>query len=103
MCSSDLGGDIAVPTLGGTETNISVPDGTQSGHQFRLRSKGMPALRGNGAHGDLYVEVQVETPVKLSKKQKELLREFEKEGGGNNNPASAGFFAKVKEFLGAEK
>jgi molecular chaperone DnaJ len=98
-----LGGDIVVPTLAGAEAKVSVPEGTQTGHQFRLRNMGMPGLRGNGAHGDLYVEVKVETPVKLSKKQKELLREFEKESAGANHPESTGFFAKVKEFLGSEK
>ena len=66
------------------------------GRQFRLRGKGMPVLRGGGMHGDLYVEVAVETPVKLSKKQKELLREFEKESNEGTHPESEGFFAKVR-------
>ena len=72
-----LGGSVEVPTLDGGRAKITMPEGTQSGRQFRLRGKGMPVLRGGGMAGDLYVEVAVETPVKLSKKQKELLREFE--------------------------
>jgi len=94
-----LGGSIEVPTLDGGRVKIAVPEGTQSGRQFRMRSKGMPVLRGGGVAGDLYVEVAVETPVKLSKKQKELLRAFEKESEPGTQPESEGFFAKVKEFL----
>ena len=93
-----LGGVIEVPTLDGGRTKITMPEGTQSGHQFRLRGKGMPVLRGGGIAGDLYVEVAVETPVKLSKKQKELLRAFEKESEPGTQPESEGFFTKVKEF-----
>ena len=94
-----LGGAVEVPSLDGGRTKVTIPDGTQSGRQFRLRGKGMPVMRGGGMHGDLYVEVTVETPVKLGKKQKELLREFEKacEGCGAH-PESEGFLAKIKEF-----
>ena len=94
-----LGGAVEVPTLDGGRTKLTIPDGTQSGRQIRLRGKGMPVMRGGGMHGDLYVEVTVETPVKLSKKQKELLREFEQacEGCGTH-PESEGFLAKIKEF-----
>jgi molecular chaperone DnaJ len=94
-----LGGAVEVPTLDGGRTKVTLPDGTQSGRQFRLRGKGMPVMRGGGMHGDLYVEVTVETPVKLSKKQKDLLREFENacEGCGTH-PESEGFLAKIKEF-----
>ena len=93
-----LGGQIEVPTCDGDKTKIPIPEGTQSGRQFRLRGKGMPVMRGGGMAGDLYIEVVVETPVKLSKKQKELLRAFEKESEEGTNPESEGFFAKVKEF-----
>ncbi len=93
-----LGGAIEVPTPDGGRTKVSMPEGTQTGHQFRMRGKGMPVLRGGGIAGDLYVEVAVETPVKLSKKQKELLRNFEKESAPGSQPESEGFFAKVKEF-----
>src|SRR5207244_1837091 len=71
-----LGGHVEVPTLDGGRTKVTVPDGTQSGRQFRMRGKGMPVMRGAGMKGDLYVEIAVETPVKLSRRQKELLREF---------------------------
>lgn len=95
-----LGGAIEVPTLDGGQSTVKIPEGTQSGRQFRLRGKGMPVLRGGGIGGDLFVEVAVETPVKLSKKQKELLRAFEKESEPGSQPESEGFFAKVKDFLG---
>ncbi len=99
-----LGGTIEVPTLDGGRAKVTVPDGSQSGRQFRLRGKGMPVLRGGGMKGDLYVEVSVETPVKLSKRQKELLREFEKISDETTHPESEGFLAKLKEFWsGGEK
>ena len=97
--SAALGGSVDVPTLDGGQASIKIPEGTQSGRQFRLRGKGMPVLRGGGIAGDLYVEVAVETPVKLSKKQKELLRAFEKDSEPGTQPESEGFFAKVKDFL----
>jgi molecular chaperone DnaJ len=93
-----LGGTIEVPTVDGGRAKVSVPEGTQSGRQFRLRGKGMPVLRGGGMTGDLYIETIVETPVKLTKKQKELLRAFDKEAEEGCNPESEGFFARVKEF-----
>src|ERR1700744_4865632 len=93
-----LGGNIEVPTLDGGRAKINIPEATKSGRQFRLRGKGMPVLRGGGMTGDLYVEVAVETPAKLSKKQKELLRAFEKESEEGTNPESEGFMAKLKEF-----
>ncbi|HWA88423.1 MAG TPA: molecular chaperone DnaJ [Rhizomicrobium sp.] len=99
-----LGGAIEVPTLDGGRAKITIPEATQSGRQFRLRAKGMPVLRGGGMSGDLYVEVAVETPAKLSKKQKELLKAFEKESAEGTNPEAEGFMAKLKEFWkGAEK
>jgi len=97
-----LGGAIEVPTLDGGRAKITIPDGTQSGHQFRLRAKGMPVLRGGGMAGDLYVEVAVETPSKLSKKQKELLKAFESESAAGTNPESEGFMAKLREFWSSE-
>jgi molecular chaperone DnaJ len=98
-----LGGAIDVPTLDGGRAKVAVPEGTQSGRQFRLRAKGMPVLRGGGMHGDLYVEVTVETPAKLSKKQKELLKEFEKLSEAGTNPESEGFLARAKAFFGETK
>ena len=90
-----LGGSIEAPTIDGSKVKVNIPEGTQSGHQFRLKSKGMSALR--GSRGDMYIQVLVETPVNLNKKQKELLKDFEK-SGSNTSPESEGFFKKVKDF-----
>ena len=95
-----LGGEIEVPTLSGQYARIAIPEGTQTGQHFKLRGKGMPALKGHGMHGDLLVEVRVETPVKLTKNQKSLLAAFEKEAHKGNQPQSESFFAKVKEMFG---
>jgi molecular chaperone DnaJ len=94
-----LGGSIEVPTVEGNRTRVTVPAGTQSGHRFRLKAKGMTVLR-SPARGDMYVNAVVETPINLTKRQQELLREFEKEGENRKtNPESEGFFARVKEFF----
>jgi molecular chaperone DnaJ len=98
MTTAALGGNIEVPTLEGSRAKVQIPAGSQTGKQFRLRGKGMPAMRAQGT-GDLYIEVTVETPQNLTKKQRELLEEFQKEGGGQpTSPESEGFFAKVKEL-----
>ncbi len=99
MVAAALGDTIEVPTVDGGRAKVSIPPGTQSGHQFRLRGKGMSVLK-SPARGDMFVEAVVETPVKLTRRQEELLREFKSEGGGSkdNSPESAGFFAKVKEL-----
>lgn len=96
MATAALGGEIEVPTIDGGRSRVKIPAGSQSGRQMRLRGKGMPALRGGGV-GDMFIEMAVETPVNLTQKQKELLREFEKLSEGNN-PESEGFFDKVKHF-----
>ncbi|MBV9570950.1 MAG: molecular chaperone DnaJ [Alphaproteobacteria bacterium] len=98
IVTAALGGAIEVPTLDGGRAKAGIPEGTQSGKQIRLRGKGMPVLRGGGLSGDLYVEVVVETPVKLSKKQKELLRAFESDCEPGCQPESEGFLARIKEF-----
>ncbi len=92
-----LGGAIEVPTLDGGRAKVAIPEGTQPGRQFRLRAKGMPVLR-SSQRGDLYVEIAVETPVKLTKRQKELLREFEGESKTGCQPEAEGFMARLKEF-----
>ncbi len=92
-----LGGEIEAPTLDGGRTRVKVPAGVQSGKQLRLRNKGMPALRSSGVAGDLYIELAVETPVNLTARQKELLREFEA-AGANNHPETQDFFSRVKGF-----
>ncbi len=96
MASAALGGDVEVPTIDGNKARVTIPEGTQSGKQFRLRSKGMPVLRSQ-QKGDMYIQVNVETPVNLSKKQQDLLKEFEAEKR-DNSPQSAGFFSKAKAF-----
>lgn len=96
MSAAALGGDIEVPTIDGGRSRVKIPAGSQSGRQMRLRGKGMPALRGGG-WGDMYIELAVETPVNLTSRQKDLLREFEKLSE-ENNPESSSFFTKVKSF-----
>jgi molecular chaperone DnaJ len=97
MSTAALGGDIEVPTIDGGRARVRVPEGTQSGKQFRLKGKGMPVLRSR-QHGDLYIQVTVETPVNLSRKQRQLLKEFEEASEARNNPESSSFFARVKEL-----
>ncbi len=93
-----LGGEFNVPTIGGGEVKVTVPEGTQTGKQFRLKQKGMPILRSRET-GDLYIQVMVETPQKLTRRQKELLQEFESESSKDTHPESVGFFSRVKEFF----
>ena len=98
VATAALGGHIEVPTVDGARARITIPIGTQSGHQFRLKGKGMSVLRSK-ERGDMYVQASVETPVNLTKKQKELLKEFVSESSSeNNNPESEGFFTKVKDL-----
>ena len=101
MTTASLGGRIEIPTLGGEPAEVSIPAGTQSGRQFRVVGQGMPHLRSEEM-GDLVVETMVETPVNLNRRQKELLHEFNKAGGAETSPESAGFFAKVKEFFAGD-
>jgi molecular chaperone DnaJ len=98
MVAAALGGEFEVPTIDGSETRVKVPEGTQSGRRFRLQGKGMPVLRTRQT-GDMYVQVLVETPQKLTKRQRELLTEFDRLSSRDTHPESAGFFGKVKEFL----
>ncbi|MSU90694.1 molecular chaperone DnaJ [Rhodobacteraceae bacterium 2CG4] len=96
MTTAALGGELEAPNIDGGRSRVKVPAGVQSGKQLRLRAKGMPMLRGTG-FGDLYIELAVETPVNLTPKQKDLLKEFEA-GGKNNSPESQDFFSKVRNF-----
>jgi molecular chaperone DnaJ len=98
MVMAAMGGDIEVPTIDGGQTRVRIPEGTQSGRRFRLQAKGMPVLRSR-QNGDMYVQVLVETPQKLTKKQRELLAEFDRLSSTDTHPESAGFLGKVKEFL----
>ena len=99
MVAAALGGEFEVPTIDKGKTKVKVPSGTQSGRRFRIASKGMPVLRSRQM-GDMYVQVVVETPQNLTKKQQELLAEFEKLSSGATQPEAAGFFTKVKDFFG---
>ena len=101
MAAAALGGDIEVPTIDGGRSRVKVPAGSQSGRQMRLRSKGMPAVRSSQV-GDMFIELAVETPVNLTSRQKELLREFE-ELSEDNNPESSSFFSSVKSFWDSMK
>ncbi|MEM7654281.1 MAG: DnaJ C-terminal domain-containing protein, partial [Pseudomonadota bacterium] len=98
MTTASLGGSIEVPTIDGARARVTIPAGTQSGHQFRLKNKGMSVLR-SAARGDMYIQAVVETPMNLNAEQEELLRKFEAaESKEKTSPESHGFFSKVKEF-----
>ncbi len=98
LVTAALGGEFAVPTLDGSDAKVKLPEGTQTGKQFRLKGKGMPVLRSRDV-GDLYIQVIVETPQNLTRRQRELLQEFEKQSSKDTQPESAGFFSRVKEFF----
>ena len=96
ITTAALGGEVEVPTIDGGKSRVKVPAGAQTGKQMRLRAKGMPALRGGGS-GDMLIELAVETPVNLTSRQREILREFEALSA-ENNPEGSSFFTKVKGF-----
>ena len=98
MTTAALGGQFEVAILDGTQTRVKVPEGTQYGRQFRLKGKGMPVLR-QSAMGDLYIQIDIETPQNLTSRQRELLEEFEKLSSKENSPESSGFFSRMKEFF----
>jgi len=104
MTKAVLGGQIEIPTIDGSGAKVGIPAGAQTGQQFRLKGKGMSVLR-SPSRGDMYVEVVVETPVHLTKKQKELLEQFaaESEKSGKQSPETTGFFSRVKEFFDASR
>lgn len=100
FATAALGGDVEVPTLSG-KASFTIPEGTQSGKTFRLRGKGVKGVR-SGYAGDLFCHVVIETPVRLTERQKDLLREFEQltvEGGSKHNPQSNSWMDKVKKFF----
>jgi molecular chaperone DnaJ len=98
MVQAALGGEFSVRAVEGGEAKVRVPEGAQSGRQLRIRGKGMPALRSRD-FGDLYIQVNVETPQNLTRRQRELLAEFDAESSHKTHPESAGFFSKMKEFF----
>ena len=100
MTTAALGGEIDVPTLKG-DAAIDIPEGTQSGKQFRLRGKGIKGVR-SSYPGDLYCHVRVETPVKLTEHQRKLVKELDeslKKGGDKHSPADKGWIDKAKDFF----
>ncbi|MBO1360791.1 molecular chaperone DnaJ [Acetobacter sacchari] len=104
MAQAALGSDIEVPVIDGGRANVKIPAGTQNGEHFRLRGKGFSVLR-SSSRGDMYIQVSVETPQNLTKRQRELLEEFETEAGehAKGSPEHAGFFSRVKDFFDGTK
>jgi molecular chaperone DnaJ len=100
MTTAALGGEFEVPTLDAMRAKVKVAAGTQPGQRVRLKGKGMPVLRSKDT-GDLYVQLDIETPQNLSRKQRELLEEFQRLTTDETNPTSDGFFAKLKTMFGA--
>ena len=98
MVQAAVGGEVNVRTLDGSESKVKIPEGTQSGRQFKVRAKGMPVLRSRDT-GDLYIQAIVETPQNLTRRQRELLVEFDAESSSKTHPEQAGFFAKMKDFF----
>ncbi|MGA8600283.1 MAG: molecular chaperone DnaJ [Beijerinckiaceae bacterium] len=98
MVQAALGGELGVHTLDGGESKVKIPEGTQSGRQFKIRGKGMPVLRARD-FGDLYIQANVETPQNLTRRQRELLQEFEAESSTRTQPEASGFIARMKEFF----
>ena len=98
MTTAVLGGYIEIPTIDGNIAKINVPSGTQFGTKLRMQNKGMPIMN-SSRNGDIYVNVNVELPIKVTSKQKELLEEFGKINQTGANPKSEGFFDKVKNFV----
>ena len=97
MTTAALGGTVDVPNLDGKIARVSIQPGTQAGHRLRLKGKGMPGLQGR-SRGDLYVDIQVETPVNLTKKQKELLEEFSS-NSKKQNPESTSFMNRIRNMF----
>ena len=100
MTTAALGGSVEVPTIDGKRAKVTIPAGTQTGDKFRLKSKGMSILK-ESMRGDMFIHASVETPKNLSKKQKDLLKQFDDESKGSS-PESEGFFSKVKDLWGSE-
>ncbi len=97
MATAALGGQIDIPTIDGSKLSVSIPEGSQNNKHLRLRGKGMPILRQKN-FGDLHLQISVETPVNLSKKQKQLLEEFQNISNEKNNPVSDSFFKKLRDL-----
>ncbi len=98
MTTAALGGEIDVPTISGAKARVRIPEGTQTGRQFRVKGKGMPVMR-TAQFGDMYIQAVVETPRNLTRRQREILEEFQRESGADPQTDEQGFFAKVKDFF----
>jgi len=98
MARAALGGSVEVPSITGEKSRVKIPEATQTGRQFRLRSQGMPVMRST-QKGDMYIQVVVETPQNLTRRQRELLTEFEALSSTDNHPESHGFFSRAKDFF----
>ena len=98
MTTAALGGKFEISTMDGTKSRVTVAEGTQQGREMRLKGKGMPLLR-SSQFGDLYVRIAIETPQNLTKRQRELLTEFQALSSQENNPESSGFFSRMKGFF----
>ena len=101
MTTAALGGEIEVPTIDGKRAKLKIPNGTQTGQQMRMKGKGMPVMQSSAA-GDMYIEIFVETPVNLNKKQKEVFTKLDKDlsgkDGKKHSPESSGFFDRMKDL-----
>ena len=97
MTTATLGGEVEVPTIDGTKAKVTIPAGTQHNDIFRLKNKGMKVIRAGGRRGDMYIHTAIEIPVKLTKKQKEMLNDFEKLDGRGTNPKVEKFLKKVRD------
>ena len=102
IIDASIGGTIDVPTIDGGKARLKVPAGTKSGDQFRLKGKGMPGVRG-GSLGDLYIQAKLETPVKLNKKQIELLQSFQELSTEAEMPLKSAYFKKARDFWKSKK
>ena len=98
MAKAALGTEVEVPVIDGSRARVKIPAGTGTGDQFRLRGKGFSVLR-SPARGDMYIQVVVETPQHLTKRQRDLLEQFDAETNAKGSPESEGFFAKVRDFF----
>lgn len=101
MTTAALGGQVEIPTIDGKVQKLSIPPGAQFGQQFRLKGQGMNIIRAK-ARGDMFVDLRIETPVHLNKKQQQLLKELQDSLGDKSTPESSGFFDKIREFTGGE-
>ena len=97
MSDASLGTTVEVPSIDGGKSKIKIPTGTQHGKQFRLKGKGMPVLR-RSIYGDLYIRVITQVPTTLSKRQKEILEEFNEIERNKPDPVIKSFFEKAKKF-----